>query len=163
MSYYLNEEIIDSCQHLFVPMLELGKDETNEVRKVSGEFNTNNPRTNKMQETISSRTKTPGKKDTNKSVGKTRESSIEKEKLFKTKTMSNIKNFANTAKNIKSDSKAMTKTPTNKSSIFNEKDSTAADNISKNKTFVMEKPEPPGMKRDKTKPNLKEESTILII
>ena len=96
--------------------------------------------------------KTPAKPG--KSVGKTRENSAEKEKLFKTKTMANLKNFSNTAKNL---NKTTVKTPTNnnghKTSIFQNTDSSTMDTASKNKTFAVEKSEPT-MKKEKTKPNL---------
>ena len=48
----------------------------------------------------SSRNKTPGKIRNEKSVGRTREPSNEKDKLVKMKTMANLKNFSNAAKNL---------------------------------------------------------------
>ena len=105
--------------------------------------------------------KTPIKITRNdKSVGKTREQSNEKDKLVKTKTVANLKNFTNIAKNIKNENKN-SKTPTNanKSSIFtSEKDGlTSVDTTWKNKTFFVEKKE---LKREKSKAKIvnKEES-----
>lgn len=100
--------------------------------------------------------KTPGKIRNEKSVGRTREPSNEKDKLVKMKTMVNLKNFSNVAKNIKNDNKIIAKNTTNnlsnKSSIFNDKDGlTSMDTTSKNKTFMLEKNE---LKKEKSKANL---------
>ena len=107
-----------------------------------------------LQEYSSARNpKTPGRM--NKSINKTREISQEKDKLFKTKTIANLKNFTNTAKNLKSDNKFSLKTPTNnKSSIFqHDKDLSSFDHISRNKTVIVDKVEST-VKKEKTRPIL---------
>jgi hypothetical protein len=107
-----------------------------------------------LQEYSSARNpKTPGRM--NKSINKTREISNEKNRLFKTKTIANLKNFTNTAKNLKSEKKFSYKTPSNnKSSIFhNDKDLLSFDHTSRNKTVIVEKIETT-IKKEKTKPIL---------
>jgi hypothetical protein len=107
-----------------------------------------------LQEYSSARNpKTPGRM--NKSINKTREISQEKDKLFKTKTLANLKNFTNTAKNLKIETKFSLKTPTNnKSSIFqHDKDLSSFDHTSRNKTVIVDKIEST-VKKEKTKPIL---------
>ena len=107
------------------------------------------------EQSISSRTKTPAKNGRNeKSVGKNRDQSQDKDKLVKMKTMSNLKNFAATAKNIKNENKLKTNSQiSNKSSIFNsgKEGSTTIETTSKNKTFVIEKND---LKKEKSKSKL---------
>jgi len=71
---------------------------------------------------------------TDKSVGKTRDLSKDKEPaMVKTKTVANLTNFSKTAKNIKNDGKR----PSNKSAIQDkEKDNYSTAETNKNKTFV---------------------------
>lgn len=107
------------------------------------------------EHSISSRQKTPGKNVRNeKSVGKNRDQSQDKDKLVRMKTMANLKNFAVTAKNIKNENKIKTNTQiSNKSLILNsgKEGSTTIETNSKNKTFVIEKND---LKKEKSKANL---------
>ena len=163
--------MIESCDNLLIANSGLSHEESRDLNKDSLLSSTRlnkiaNPST-LLQEYSSARNpKTPGRM--NKSVNKTRESSHEKDKLFKTKTLANLKNFTSTAKNLKSDNKLSFKTPTNyhtnKSLIFhNEKEISSFDQSSRNKTVIVEKVET-GLKKDKTKSILthREESIIKI-